>query len=133
MRKFIGLLMITIFTLTSFVFVEAQAYEEYYSIDGYNTYTISSSSDKKESKITKRKTRAQKRREARRAEFLKQKEMAASKSVNSENEEVSKETKEFYNMNPIIKPLKNNFDGSTRSTKPSKLKSNYYQSQNKSN
>ena len=73
MRKFIGLLMITIFTLTSFVFVEAQAYEEYYSIDGYNTYTISSSSDKKESKITKRKTRAQKKKRSKKGWIFKTK------------------------------------------------------------
>ena len=39
----------------------------------------------------------------------------------------------IQNLFNLIKPLKNNFDGSTRSTKPSKLKSNYYQSQNKSN
>ena len=61
MRKFIGLLMITIFTLTSFVFVEAQAYEEYYSIDGYNTYTISSSSDKKRKQNYKKKNKSPKK------------------------------------------------------------------------
>lgn len=114
MRKIIGLLIITMMVLSSVIFTQAQAYNG-------NYYSYAEKSTTK-SKLTPRKTRAAKKKEAGQI-----KEMAAAAKIDYSADE------DFARMNPIVKPLKNNYyqtlNGQARELPPSKLKSNYYQNQ----
>ncbi len=111
MRKIVTLSLISSILLSGMIFIDAKAY------DRSSYYTSSNTKGKFDS----RQTRASKRRQAKELEaqnLENQQEFAAAARIDYDN---------GYTYSRIIKPLKNNYHSSNRSTKPSKLRNNYYQ------